>query len=95
MQTFLELEGNLGPKLQEITNQFRPSHPDTNPKIRKNVRLQKRGREWPPMKRFRTKIVGEPNSNKATVQPPNTKAQMNTENHKTMAPTSQNTPSPL
>ena len=44
MQTFLELEGKLGPKPQALRNQFRPSQQDTNPELGKMARLQKRER---------------------------------------------------
>ena len=44
MQTFLELEGKLGPKPQTLRNQFRSSQPDTNHQLGRMARLQKRER---------------------------------------------------
>ena len=56
MQTFLELEGKLGPKPpQKQTNQFRPSQPDTNPKIRKDHKVAEKRKTVAPQKRFKIK----------------------------------------
>ena len=48
-----------------------------------------------PTKRFKTQIAVVPNFERATAQLLSTKAQMNTENQATLAPTSQNNPPPL
>ena len=93
MQTFLELEGKLGPKPQALRNQFRPSQPDTNPKIRKNGKAAEKRKRPIPTKRF--KVVAWPNSDKMTAKSSNTKAPINTKNQETQAQTSQNNPPPL
>ena len=90
MQTFLELEGKLGPKPEALRNQFRPSQPDTNAQIRKNGKaVEKRKR---PISTKRFKVVTWSNSNKMTTKSSNTKAPMNTKNQETQTQTLQNTP---
>ena len=72
MQTFLGLEGKLGPKPQALRNQFRPFQPDTNSKLRKNGKAAEKGKRPTPTKRF--KVVAWLNSNKMTAKSSNTKA---------------------
>ena len=50
MNTFLEVEGKMGP-ISAPVSQFRPPLPDTNPNIRKNNAAEKRKRATP--KKFR------------------------------------------
>ena len=45
MKTFLELEGELGPKPQLLNNQFRPLNQTPIPTLEKKLRLLKRGRD--------------------------------------------------
>ena len=92
IRTFLELEGKLGPKPQSLSNQVRPSQPDTNPNVRKDSKATEKRKRLAPTKRFKVKVVARTNSNKATVQPPNTKALINTESQKTLTLTPQNNP---
>ena len=93
MQTFLELEGKLGPKPQALRNQFRPSQPDTNPKIRKNGKAAENRKRPTPTKRF--KVEAWPDSDKTTAKSSITKAPINTKNQETQAQTSQNNSLPL
>ena len=86
MRTFIELEGKLGLKPQSLSNQFRPSQPDTNPNARKDRKVTEKGKRIAPTKRFKVKIAVKPNSNEATKQPSNTKAPLNTESQKTLTP---------
>ena len=92
MRTFLELEGKLGLKPQSPSNQFRPSQPDTNPNARKDSKVTGKGNRIEPTKRFKVKIAVKPNSDELTVQPPNTKALINTESQKTLTPFPGNNP---
>ena len=59
MKTFLEVEGKMGPILQPTSNQYRPSQPDTNPKVRKDNAVEKRKRVVP-TKRFRPSTAPRP-----------------------------------
>ena len=92
MRTFLELERKLGPIPQSPSNQFRPPQPDTNPNISKITEKRKR---IAPTKRFKAKIAAKPNSDKATMQLPNTKALMNTESQISLNPVPESRPPPL
>ena len=67
---------------------------NTNPNIRKVTKSTEMKKRVVPAKRFKAQIATEPNSGKATMQLPNNKAPMNT-NQETQAPTSQNNPPPL
>ena len=95
MRTFLELEGKLGLKPKSPSNQFRPFQPDTNPNARKDSKVMEKGMRIAPTKRFKAKITTKPNSKEATVQPPNTKALINTESQKTLTAVQENKPPPL
>ena len=95
IKTFLELEGNLGLKPQSPSNHFRPFRPDTNPNARKDSKITEKGMRIAPTKRFKAKIAAKPNSKEATMQPPNTKAAMNTESQKTLTPIPENKTPPL
>ena len=68
MQTFLELEGKLGPKPQALRNQFRPSQPDTNPNIRKNGKAVEKRKRPVPAKGFI--VVARSDSDKVKHQGP-------------------------
>ena len=83
MRTFLELEGKLGPIPQSSSNQFRPPQPDTNSNVKKVTKITEKRKRVAPMKRFKAKIVAEPNSDMTTIQLPNTNVLMNAENQKT------------
>ena len=95
MRTFLELEGKLGLKPQSPGNQFRSFQPDTNPNARKDSKVTEKGMIIGPTKRFKAKIAAKPNSKEATMQPPNTKALMNTDSQKTPTPVPESKPPPL
>ena len=95
MRTFLGLEGKLGPKPQSLSNQLRPSQPDTNPNVRKYSKATEKRKRLAPTKRFKGKVAVRPNSDKVTTQPPNTKALMNTESQETLTLTPQNNPPSL
>ena len=87
MRTFLVLKGELGPMPLSPSHQFRPPQPDTNPNVRKVTKITEKRKRVAPTKRFKAKIAAKPNSNKVTMQLPNTKALMNTESQKTLNPT--------
>ena len=86
MGTFLELEGKLGPIPQSSSNQFRPPQSDTKHNVRKVSKITEKRKRVAPTKKFKAKIAVEPNSNKATMQLPNTKALINTESQKSLNP---------
>ena len=92
MRTFLELEGKLGLKPQSPSNQFRLSQPGTNPNGRNGSKVTEKEMRIAPTKRFKAKIAAKPNSKEATMQPPNTKAPMNTGSQKTLTPVPENKP---
>ena len=94
MRTFLELEAKLCPKPQSLSNQLRPSQPDTNPNIRKDSKAIEKRKRLAPTKRFKITVMARPNSDKVTAQLPNTMALMNTENQRTLTLTLQNNPHP-
>ena len=93
MRTFLELEGKLSLKPQSLSNQYRPSQPDTNTNARKDSKVTEKRKRIAPTKRFKVKIAAKPDPDKVTEQPSNTKAPMNTESQKTLTP--ENKPPPL
>ena len=95
MRTFLELEGKLDPIPQSPSNQFSLPQPDTNSNVRKVTKITEKRKRVAPTKRFKAKIAVEPNSDKTTMQLPNTKAIMNTESQKTLKPAPEGTPPPL
>ena len=92
MRTYLELEGKLGPIPQSLSDQFRPPQPDTNPNI---SRITEKRKRIAPIKRFKAKIAVKPNSNKVTMQLPNTKALINPESQKSLNPVPESRPPPL
>ena len=47
MQTFLEVEGKMGPIPQPMSSQYRLPQPDTNPNVRKDKATEKRKRAVP------------------------------------------------
>ena len=73
MRAFLELDGQLGPIPQSPSNQFRPLNQTPTPNIRKVTKITEKRKRVAPTKRFKAKIAAEPNSDKVTVQLPNTK----------------------
>ena len=76
MQTFLEVEGKMGPIPQPTSNQYRPPQMDTNSNVRKDKATEKRKRAAP-TKRFRPSTVSRP-SEAATCPPTTTsKASIN------------------
>ena len=95
LRIFLELEGKLGPIPQYSSIQFRPPQPDANPNIRKVTKITEKMKRVAPTKRFKAKIAAEPNSDKATMQLPNTKALINAESQKILKPTPESRPPPL
>ena len=95
MITFLELEGKLGPIPQSSSNQLRPHQPDTNPNIRKVTKITEKMERVAPTKRFKVKTAVEPNSDKTTMQLPNTKALMNAESQNTLKPAPKSRSPPL
>ena len=84
----LRARRNISPQTTSTKNQFRPSQPDTNPKIRKNGKAAEKRKRPIPTKRF--KVAAWSNSNKMTEKPSNMKVQVNTKNQETQAQTSQN-----
>ena len=62
MQTFLEVEGKMGPIPQPTSSQYRPPQLDTNPNVRKDKATEKRKRAAP-TKRFRPSTVSRPSEN--------------------------------
>ena len=69
MQTFLEVEGKMGPILQPNRSQYRPPQVDTNSNVRKDKAAEKRKRAVP-TKRFRPSITSRPGE--AAACPPTT-----------------------
>ena len=78
MKTYLELEGQLGPKPQSQTNQFRSPLPNTNPQIRKESKMTEKRKRLSPTKKL--KAVARPNPGNTTTQPPQETTPVNPEN---------------
>ena len=64
MRTYLELEGKLGPKskIQSQQNQSRPTHPITNPLVRREAKVTDKRRKLIPTKRYKVQVVAKPES---------------------------------
>ena len=64
MRTYLELEGELGPKskIQPQQSQSRPIHPNTNPLARREAKAADKRRKLIPTKRYKVQVVAKPKS---------------------------------
>ena len=60
MKTYLELEGKLGPKFQPKPNQSRPTQPNTNPCVRKEIKVADKRRKVIPTKKYKEEVVAKP-----------------------------------
>ena len=95
METYLKLEGKLGPEPQPQPNQFRPAQPNTNPHVRKDSKATEKRKRLIPTRKYKVKVVARPNSSNVTTQPPliNPKAPVNSEGQKPLpAGTPENNP---
>ena len=58
MKTYLELEGKLGPKLQQQSDQSRPAQPITTPQI-KETKVTENRKKLTPIKEIQSKSCGK------------------------------------
>ena len=89
MKTYLELEGNLGPKPQSQSSQFNPQ-PDTNPQVRKESKVAEKRKRLTPTKKYKLKVVTRPNKGDHATTPNKCSGPQNSESQKPL--TSENNP---
>ena len=92
MKTNIKLDGKLGPKPQEQSNQFRPPQPDSSAHVRKESKGMEKRKRLIPTKKYKVKVVARLDPSSVTTQPPQTNAKAPVISESQKPSTSEKTP---